>query len=75
MNCEWSDKIQAFWRGGEGVEYIAWKGSHQVFVFPCGEYPKPPSSIIDHSDRIETLEDFEAAMTTGVHYDATYTRR
>jgi hypothetical protein len=69
---EWSDSISAFWFGANDCEWIAWKGAHQIFVYPCGEHPKPPSQVIQHTERIETLEDFTEAMETGVLYEATY---
>lgn len=56
MNSEWSKSINAFWCGGMDEEFIAWKGSHQIFIFPCSDYPNPPTEIIQHTERIETLE-------------------
>lgn len=69
---EWSETINAFWYGANGCEYVAFKGSHQIFVFPTWEYPNPPSEIIQHTDSIETLEDFTAALEKGVRYEAYY---
>jgi hypothetical protein len=69
---EWSDTINAFWCGGNDTEYIAWKGSHQIYVFPCGEYPNAPSEIIQHTNRIETVGDFNNAMENGIRSRATY---
>jgi hypothetical protein len=69
---KWSDTINAFWCGGNDTEYIAWKGSHQIYVFPCGDYPNSPSEVIQHTDRIELVEDFNAAMENGIRYKPTY---
>lgn len=69
---EWAKGIQAFWCGGNNTEYIAWKGSHQIYVFPCREYPQMPSEVIQHTNRIETVEDFNVAMENGIRYQATY---
>ncbi len=69
---DWSDHIQAFWCGGNDSEYIAWRGSHQIYVFPCGSYPNAPSEIIQHTARIETVEEFNNAMENGIRYAATY---
>jgi hypothetical protein len=69
---EWDNKLNCFWFGANHCEFIAWKGSHQVFIYPCDEYPQAPSQIIQHSDRIETLDDFSAAIQKGIVYDSTY---
>lgn len=68
----WDNNIHAFWSGVNGNEYIAWKGSHQIFVFPCGTYPKPPSEIIQYHKRIETINDFEDAMSAGEEFACSY---
>ena len=70
---EWSETIKAFWFGANGCEWVAWKGSHQVFVYPCDKHPQPPHRIIQHDKRIETLEDFTDAIGYGVVYEPTYT--
>lgn len=70
---KWSDRIHAFWFGANGCEYVAWKGSHQIYVYPTDEYPSPPSYIIQHKKRIETLEEFDNALTFGTRMVATYT--
>lgn len=62
---EWSDKLQAFWFGANNCEHIAFKGSNQVFVYDCDTYPLPPIEIIQHTGRIETLEDFDKALNEG----------
>jgi hypothetical protein len=69
---EWSENINAFWFGANNCEWVAWKGSHQIFVYPCDTHPKPPSEIIQHHSRIETLEDFTEAMETGERLIASY---
>lgn len=69
---EWSHAIDAFWFSANGCEWIAWKGSHQIFVYPGATYPAPPTQTLQHSKRIETLEDFNEAMNTGTLYEATY---
>ncbi|WP_245595193.1 hypothetical protein [Fictibacillus gelatini] len=69
---EWSEEIRAFWFGANNCEWIAWKGSHQIFVFPCDEYPNPPSKIIQHNKRIESIEDFTEAMQNGKTYIVEY---
>ena len=72
---EWSESIQAFWFGANDCEWIAWKGSHQIFVYPCHSHPSPPTQVIQHTKRIETLEDFTEAIETGKLLDASYTRK
>jgi len=74
LEVEWDDNINCFWYGANGCEYIAWKGSHHVFVFPTWEYPKPPSEIIQHNTRIETVEEFEKALEMGERMKVTYER-
>lgn len=69
---EWNEKLKVFWQGGNGCEYIAWKGSHQVFVYPGWEHPAPPSEVIQHTKRIETLEDFDDALDNGKHLNVEY---
>lgn len=69
---EWSGNINAFWFGANDCEWIAWKGSHQIFVYHCGNHPNPPKQVIQHSKRIETLEDFNDAMETGVLFKSKY---
>jgi hypothetical protein len=69
---EWDKDLNAFWMGGNGCEYIAWKGSHQVFVYPTWEHPAPPSEVIQHTKRIETLADFNEALDLGRHIKAEY---
>ncbi|OZB99081.1 hypothetical protein CJP46_02665 [Paenibacillus sp. XY044] len=64
--------MQAFWFGANGCEYVAWKGSHQIYVYPTDEYPSPPSYIIQHKKRIETLEEFDNALIHGIRMRATY---
>lgn len=62
---EWSDILKAFWFGTNGCEFVAWYGSHQVFVYPCDEYPNQPSQIIQHDTRIESLAEFTKALNNG----------
>lgn len=68
----WSEKLNAFWMGANNCEFIAWKGSHQIFVYLCDEYPSPPSMIYQHTKRIETLEDFNDALDNQKIFDVTY---
>lgn len=70
---EWDKGINAFWFGANGCEWVAWKGSHQIFVHPCDRYPHPPVGVIQHTKRIENLEDFTEAMNEGNYYKAKYT--
>ena len=69
---KWSENIQAFWCGGNDTEYVAWKGSHQILVYPCGMYPSPPSEVIQHTQRIESVEEFDAAMENGIRFKTNY---
>lgn len=69
---EWDKGLNAFWAGGNGCEYIAWKGSHQIFVYPTWEHPAPPSEVIQHTKRIETLTDFDDALDNGRHMKVEY---
>jgi len=69
---EWDKDLNAFWMGGNGCEYIAWKGSHQIFVYPTWEHPAPPSEVIQHTERIETLADFNDALDNGKRIKAEY---
>ena len=69
---EWDKDLNAFWMGGNGCEYIAWKGSHQIFVYPTWEHPAPPSEVIQHTERIETLTDFNDALDNGKRIKAEY---
>jgi hypothetical protein len=71
---KWSDNIKAFWAGANGEEYIAHKGSNQIFVYPCGDYPNMPSKVIQHTKRMETVEDFEDGLENGIRYEVTYKR-
>lgn len=71
--AEWSKQLNAFWFGANNSEYIAWKGSHQIFEYPCDEYPQPPSRVIQHTKRIETLEEFEKALDNGAWLSVSYT--
>ncbi|EOO41625.1 hypothetical protein IIU_00364 [Bacillus cereus VD133] len=64
--------MDAFWYGANGCEFIAWKGSHQIFVYPCDEYPNPPSEIIQFSERIETIDDFRMALDKGGKLKCSY---
>lgn len=68
----WSDNIKAFWYGANGCEWIAWKGSHHVFVFPCEEYPEKPDMIVEHIERIESVEEFTKAIMTGKVFKPSY---
>lgn len=72
---EWSDTINAFWMGANNCEFIAWKGSHQIFVYPCDEHPQPPCAIYQHTKRIKTLEDFNDALDNRSVYNVTYSER
>ena len=72
MDEYWSDRLQAFWIGGNGCEYIAWKGSHQILIYPCDDYPNPPSGIIQYSKRIENSNDFVDCMKNGIEMNANY---
>lgn len=69
---EWSETIKAFHFGANGLEFIAWKGSHQVFVFDCDTYPQPPCQILQYTNRIETLDDFTNAIYKGRSFDVIY---
>ncbi len=70
--AEWSETLNAFWYGANGCEYIAFKGSHHIFEFPCDKFPGPPTRVIQYTNRIETLEDFENALDNGKWYQASY---
>jgi hypothetical protein len=72
---EWADNINAFWFGANRCEYIAWKGSHQVFVYDAECYPEPPSYIIQHNRRIETINEFSNAINNGVYMIASYSKK
>jgi hypothetical protein len=74
FGAEWSDKIKAFWFGTLDSEYIAWKGSHQVFVYPIDQHPAPPAKVIQFTRRIETIQDFEEALQQGVRYEVQYSQ-
>lgn len=69
---EWSDSIQAFWFGANCCEWVAWKGSNQVFVYPCDNYSDLPKYVIQHKERIETLEEFTKAIYSGKVYEPEY---
>jgi hypothetical protein len=69
---KWSDSLNAFWFGANDCEWVAWKGSYQIFVYPCNEHPNPPASVIQHTNRIETIEDFTEAMENGRTFQADY---
>ena len=69
---EWDKNLNCFWFGSNNCEWIAWKGSNQVFVYPCDKYPNPPSQIIQNTKRIETLGDFTEAIQNGVVYETSY---
>lgn len=69
---EWSESISAFWFGANNCEWIACKGSHQITVHPCDKYPNPPTAILQHDKRIETVEDFTNAMNNGKYYEVEY---
>lgn len=69
---EWSNGIQAFWYGANADEWIAWKGSNQIFVYSSESYPSPPYQVIQHDKRIETLEDFNDAFENGKKLDVFY---
>lgn len=66
---EWSDTLQAFWYGANNCEYIAYKGSHHIFVYPCDNYPNPPTEIWQHTERIETLRQFSEALHQGKQFN------
>lgn len=66
------DKGQ-FWLGANGVEYIAWEGSFQIFIYPTWEWPAPPSGFIQAESRIWSLEDFDETLRSGVAKEILYT--
>lgn len=68
---QWAENIQAFWHG-DWREYIAWKVSHQILVYPTDEYPNPPSYVIQYNKRIVTLEDFDNVLINGKWFKANY---
>lgn len=69
---EWAKNIQAFWYGANGLEFVAWKGSHQIQVYPCDEYPSPAKYTIQHHTRIETVEEFNDCLMNGQRMKASY---
>ena len=69
---EWSEKIQAFWFGANGCEWVAWKGSNQIFVYPGEKHPAPPQQIIHFPERLENVEDFTEAMYKGTVFNVQY---
>lgn len=70
---EWHERINAFYFAANGREYVACKGSHQVMVYDGATYPAPPSMVLQHTDRVETLDDFSLALRFGKRMQATYT--
>lgn len=72
MLGEWSNTLNAWWYGANGCEYVAWKGSHEIAVYPCDDYPNLPTSFIQGDRRIETLEDFDYVLNNGKVYYAMY---
>lgn len=72
MLGEWSESLKVFWFGGMDMEYIAWKGSHEILVYDCSKYPCPPNYVIKFNRRIRTLEDFNDALTNGLRMEVYY---
>jgi hypothetical protein len=72
VSAKWSETLSAFWYGANGCEYVAFKGSHQILEFPTWEYPKPPTRIIQHTERIETAEEFDRALNSGKWFVVSY---
>lgn len=74
MYGEWSKSLNAWWSGLNGIEHIAWKGSHQIFVYPPDDYPNPPMEIWQYHKRIETLEDFTDALENSIKLKVDYNK-
>jgi len=72
MKGEWSATLSAFWFGANGCEFIAFKGSHQIFVYPCDEHPNPPSEVWHYHEKINTAEQFDDALDNHIKYKAVY---
>jgi hypothetical protein len=71
---EWSDDLSAFWFGANGCEFVSWKGSHDIYVYPVDDYPNPPAYVIHGIKQIETLEDFNYTLNNGIEYECNYER-
>lgn len=69
---EWSENLKVWWMGANNCEFIAWKGSHEIAVYPCDKYPNLPTHFIKGDRRIETLEDFDYTLNNGKKYSAQY---
>ncbi|WP_157793907.1 hypothetical protein [Paenibacillus donghaensis] len=65
-------KSEVFWRGYNGLEFISWRGSTEVFVYSPYEFPYPPSEIIRHTKRIETEDEFDNVIQHGKRFRAVY---
>jgi len=72
MCGEWSEDLSAWWFGANGCEFVAWKGSPEIAVYPCDNYPELPTHFIKSDKRIETLEDFDFVLNNGEKYACQY---
>jgi len=72
MLGEWSDNLNAFWMGANNMEFIAWKGSHNIAVYPCDDYPNLPTLFVQGDRRIESVEDFDYVLRNGEGFAPNY---
>ncbi|WFO97897.1 hypothetical protein [Bacillus subtilis] len=70
---EYNVDLNIFWFGANGCEYISYKNSRQVFVYPTHTHPAPPDRLIVYSRPIKTLHDFGEAIENGEVYKSRYT--
>ncbi|WP_041088115.1 hypothetical protein [Jeotgalibacillus soli] len=72
MYVEWSDNLQVFWSGDNGLDYIASKGSSSIYVYTGDFLWDPPVQVIDGNRRIKSVEDFDYVMSNGKKFKTKY---
>lgn len=70
---EWSDTLNAWFFDANNCEFVAYTGSHDIFVYSCDKYPAMAEKVIHGDRRIESLEDFDHVLNNGVTYNCAYT--
>lgn len=63
-----------YYAGFNGMEFFGIKGTHQILVYDCEEFPKPPCEIIQYHKRIQTKYEFEDALYNGMYLATSYVK-
>lgn len=69
---DWDNELNAFLYVASGCKWVAYKGSHQIFVYWTKEPLAPPYQIIQNPNPITTIQEFTNTIRHGSIHNLSY---